>query len=138
MHNLDYVKFVYREEVSQLNTLRSGLLCVIIYAIITTLTMPTTMAVTEQSEPNIYDERRALFDAMSQLTNIPWYYLAGIDQYERSLNTAHKNDRPQRDGLIAIYIPSEQWAGPTNPDLNDDHPATIQLNRLAGDRKSTR
>jgi len=77
--------------------------------------------------PSQYEARIYLFERMSALTGIPWFYLAAVDQYERTMTIANKKSRPARDGLIAIHYPEEQWAGPLNPDKNETNPRTITL-----------
>jgi len=69
-------------------------------------------------------ERKDLFDKVSAITGIPWYNLAAIDQYERTMNIAKK--RPVRDGaLIAIYYPEAEWVGYLNPDHEDQNVRSI-------------
>src|SRR5690349_11633028 len=63
--------------------------------------------------------RRQLFEQFQALTHIPWYTLAAIDQYERTLNTIKPKQRPRTPGLTAIYIPAKVWTGPLNPDPED-------------------
>ncbi|WP_349408383.1 M23 family metallopeptidase [Pseudalkalibacillus sp. SCS-8] len=70
--------------------------------------------------------RYALYHKMEALTSIPWYYLAAIDQYERSIRRAQK-DRPEEEGLIGIYYSPLQWVGPLNPNLDDKNANTISL-----------
>lgn len=65
----------------------------------------------------VFAERKALFDKVSTLTGIPWYDLAAVDQYERSLSLAKK--RPMSKGLIGIYYSELEWVGLTNPDHED-------------------
>ncbi|MFP3360358.1 peptidase M23, partial [Planococcus sp. SIMBA_143] len=40
------------------------------------------------TDEQIYTKRMELFQKSEALTHIPWYYLAAIDQYERSLRFA--------------------------------------------------
>lgn len=84
---------------------------------------------TDQSTDNTseFTVRFNLFQQMSVTTGIPWTYLAAIDQYERSMTTMNKKNRPVRDGLVAIYYPEEQWAGALNPDQADQDPGSIAL-----------
>ncbi|WP_371261578.1 M23 family metallopeptidase [Bacillus sp. MUM 116] len=77
-------------------------------------------------EPDVYQERMKLYKKVETLTQIPWYYLAAIDQYERSIRQVRK-DLPKADSVIGIYISPEKWAGLTNPNPSDENPATIQL-----------
>jgi len=72
-----------------------------------------------------FDQRKALLDKVSVLTGIPWFELAAIDQYERTLSLAKK--RPSRKGLVAIYYSELEWVGLTNPDHEDTNPASIRL-----------
>ncbi len=78
-----------------------------------------------QDKVRIYAERQALFEQYSAATGIPWYELAAIDQYERTMNLAHPKTRPMTEGLIEIRFSAAQWAGPLNPDPNDRQPASI-------------
>ncbi|MEB3100352.1 M23 family metallopeptidase [Ferviditalea candida] len=79
----------------------------------------------QMNKHQIYIERKNLFEQMSALTGIPWYYLAAVDQYERTLTIANRKKRPEAQGLIAIYFPPEQWAGALNPDPDDRSMASI-------------
>ncbi|WP_166240651.1 M23 family metallopeptidase [Paenibacillus turpanensis] len=88
------------------------------------------MAKAEKSStaPSIQEqfaERRTLYDNMSTLTGIPWYVLAAVDQYERTISIANPKKRPLRDGLISIHIPNNKWAGELNPDEIDTEPKSI-------------
>lgn len=69
-------------------------------------------------------ERMELFKKMEAATQIPWYYLAAVDQYERSLRFARK-DLPKPENPISIYFPASEWAGPLNPNPEDQDPETI-------------
>ena len=63
----------------------------------------------ENQKPN--QERYALYKKTEAITQIPWYYLAAIDQYERII---HQDDR-----IISISFPDSEWYGVTN--INKDH-----------------
>ncbi|WP_197035460.1 M23 family metallopeptidase [Paenibacillus sp. UNC451MF] len=73
----------------------------------------------------VFADRKDLFDKISAVTGIPWYYLAAIDQYERTINLARK--RPPSSGLIGIYFTELQWCGMMNPDHEDTNVGTIAL-----------
>lgn len=74
-----------------------------------------------ETEDPIYNERLALYKKTAALTQIPWYYFAAIDQYERNI---HK-DLPV-DQLISITFPPELWFGAGNiTNLKDDHIITL-------------
>lgn len=62
-----------------------------------------------EDEDSIYDERMALFKKTEALTQIPWYYFAAIDNYERNIKNS---DEPEQ--VISIAFPTELWFGPGN------------------------
>ncbi|TNJ64669.1 M23 family metallopeptidase [Paenibacillus hemerocallicola] len=74
-----------------------------------------------------FAERKQLFDEVSEVTGIPWNYLAAVDQYERTLSIANPKKRPRSAGLIGIYYSELDWAGIANPDQTDTNPASIAL-----------
>lgn len=74
-----------------------------------------------------FTERKALFDDIGAVTGIPWYHLAAIDQYERTLSLARPKLRPLRSGLIAISISEYAWTGFLNPDHQDTNATTIRF-----------
>ncbi|MDE3840018.1 peptidase M23 [Bacillus methanolicus] len=76
--------------------------------------------------PDIYAKRMELYKRVEATTNIPWYYLAAIDQYERNLRQARR-DLPKAEGAIGIYFRPEEWAGILNPDPADENPISIQF-----------
>lgn len=78
----------------------------------------------------VFQDRRALFDKFSTLTGIPWYYLAAVDQYERTISIAKK--RPMRDGLVGIYYSELDWVGLTNPDHEDTELVSIAFHNGKG------
>src|SRR5690625_2057678 len=54
----------------------------------------------------IYNERLALYKKTEALTQIPWYYIAAIDQYERNSQVDTSSEK-----VISISIPDELWFG---------------------------
>src|SRR5690554_1005175 len=86
----------------------------------------TVFAKEELTDEEIYKERLALYYKAEAITQIPWYYYAAVDSYERGLRQARK-DLPTEEGFIAIHFPKEIWAGEQNPNLDDDHPLSISL-----------
>lgn len=60
------------------------------------------------------------------LTDVPWYLLAAIDQFERNVRISRK-DLPDPEGPIAILIPKPQWVGPLNPTTSKRDPFYISL-----------
>ncbi|MFS0751001.1 M23 family metallopeptidase [Oceanobacillus sp. 1P07AA] len=57
-------------------------------------------------ENDIYEQRMALFKKTEALTQIPWYYFAAIDNYERNIKNS---DEPEK--VISIYFEEEVWYG---------------------------
>ncbi|MBA2940590.1 M23 family metallopeptidase [Paenibacillus sp. CGMCC 1.16610] len=75
--------------------------------------------------PNLNAERKELFEKTSIISDIPWAYLAAVDQYERTMNIAKK--RPVHKGITSIYFPESDWAGMLNPDQQDTNPKSISF-----------
>jgi peptidoglycan LD-endopeptidase LytH len=71
-------------------------------------------------------DRFALYQKYQSVTSIPWYIIAAVDQYERSLRTARR-DLPKSEGLTGMFYAPSQWVGPLNPNLEDTNPKTIAL-----------
>ncbi|MRX54592.1 peptidoglycan DD-metalloendopeptidase family protein [Bacillus idriensis] len=67
-----------------------------------------------------------LFKKAETITQIPWYVLASVDQYERNVRRT-RNDIPKAKGVIGIYIKPEIWTGLQNPDRSDTNPTSISL-----------
>ncbi|WP_054958229.1 M23 family metallopeptidase [Paenibacillus dakarensis] len=76
---------------------------------------------------DVFSSRRILYDRVSALTQIPWYRLAAIDQYERTLTSVHPKDRKHPERLTGIFVQPAVWSGPLNPNLEDTHPSSISL-----------
>lgn len=74
----------------------------------------------------INEQRWQLFKNVEAVTQIPWYYLAAIDQYERNIRFVRR-DLPKPDSVISIYFKNEQWAGLLNPNTTDDNPLSISF-----------
>ncbi|MFC4776099.1 M23 family metallopeptidase [Paenibacillus sp. GCM10023252] len=97
-------------------------------AIVTTLSLtPVSHAAplpVQQPDPLV--ERRVIYDQLSTLTGLPWYRLAAVDQYERSLSKARPKARPQLGKTVGVFVSEEDWAGSLNPDSSDVQPKSIQ------------
>jgi len=78
------------------------------------------------SQDELYTKRMQLYDQLSAVTLIPWYWLAAIDQYERSLTKVLPKARPALGELTGIYIDEQRWSGWLNPDSNDVAPLSIK------------
>lgn len=87
--------------------------------------IPTTSG-KELSQEEIFQKRMELYQRTEAITQIPWFYIAAIDQYERSIRAVRK-DLPDPPEITGIYIPPEQWVGPLNPNLEDSNPLTIGM-----------
>lgn len=73
-----------------------------------------------------FKKRMELYKRVEVITNIPWYYMAAIDHYERSIRSI-RNDLPKAEGVTGIYFKPEVWTGYLNPDRNDVNPLSIQF-----------
>ncbi|NRG45185.1 M23 family metallopeptidase [Bacillus sp. CRN 9] len=80
----------------------------------------------ENQAEDIYEERMALYKQVESVTNIPWYFLAAVDQYERNVRQSRR-DLPKAEGITGIYFKPEEWVGLLNPKLDDENPETIQF-----------
>lgn len=78
------------------------------------------------SETDTLAKRLELYKNMEVLTQIPWYYLAAIDQYEHNLRLTQK-DREKANGPIGIYIEPSIWVGALNPNQEDHQPISINF-----------
>lgn len=67
------------------------------------------------ADTNINQERMALYQKTEALLSVPWYYLAAMDQYERSTN----DTTDATDDIIAITFDPSIWYGPGN--LEESH-----------------
>ncbi|MDF0727443.1 M23 family metallopeptidase [Cytobacillus sp. S13-E01] len=93
-----------------------------------TFLLPTSHSNAEDNKnpEQIYEERMFLYKKVEVITQIPWYYFAAIDQYERSLRRSRK-DLPKAEGLTGIYFNPTFWAGSLNPNKEDTNQVSIGL-----------
>lgn len=70
--------------------------------------------------------RRSLYDKLSIVTGIPWFWMAAIDQYERSMSKVRPKARPMLGANVGVFIEQERWAGPLNPNVEDSSPVSIR------------
>lgn len=82
---------------------------------------------TPNSQSSLYTSRLALYRSVEALTGIPWYRLAAIDQYERTLTIAHPKDRKHAERVTGIFVTGPVWSGLMNPDPEDRHPRSISF-----------
>ncbi|WP_062109376.1 M23 family metallopeptidase [Bacillus niameyensis] len=80
----------------------------------------------ELTQDEIFEKRMDLYKKTEATTQVPWYYLAAIDQFERSIRDVRK-DLPDPPAITGYYIPPEIWSGALNSTLEDINPMTIEL-----------
>ncbi|MBA4602776.1 M23 family metallopeptidase [Thermoactinomyces mirandus] len=73
------------------------------------------------------DDLLYLFKSMQILTDVPWYYLAAINQFEKNLRHPEKKKEKKSLKYLSIQIPKEVWAGILNPDPDDKNPESIKF-----------
>nr|WP_234396991.1 M23 family metallopeptidase [Bacillus massiliglaciei] len=73
-----------------------------------------------------YTIRMQYYKNIEAVLQIPWYYIAGADQYEHTLRKA-LHDREDAKGPVGIYMDPVRWTGPLNPDKTDINPLSISL-----------
>ncbi|WP_237690799.1 M23 family metallopeptidase [Paenibacillus caui] len=78
------------------------------------------------SSDEILGQRGELIREISELTHVPWVYLAAVDQYERTVTPKSKAEK-LKGRLIGINPRPEFWAGWLNPDPEDTRPVSISL-----------
>ncbi len=90
----------------------------------------SSVVVAEEKKELTYDERiekrMDLYKKMETITNVPWYYLAAADSFDRGLRKARR-DLPKEEGVIGLYYSAEQWVGPLNPNFEDTSPLSISM-----------
>jgi len=84
------------------------------------------MAKAENEQNDLFARRMELYQKIESVTNIPWYYLAAVDQYERNIRQSRK-DLPKAEGITGIYFPPEKWVGIMNPNPTDENPLSIEF-----------
>ncbi|WP_281426317.1 M23 family metallopeptidase [Paenibacillus agaridevorans] len=80
-----------------------------------------------QLAANLFDQRRELYDQLSNVTGVEWYWIAAVDQYERSMSKAKPKARPLLGQIAGVFVEPQRWAGPLNPDSDDSSPASIRF-----------
>ena len=89
----------------------------IVIVVLLTFIPVNSQPIHAEAEDPIFNERLSLYKKTEALTQIAWYYIAAIDQYERNI----KKDTTTVN-VISISIPSELWFGLGNASLlTDDH-----------------
>ncbi|WP_019243808.1 MULTISPECIES: M23 family metallopeptidase [Bacillus] len=93
-------------------------------AIISTILIFVHNDVEAQTNTFSDKKRMELFKNIEDNFQIPWFYMAAIDQYEHSIRNARR-DLPDSEGSIGILIPPEKWSGLLNPNIFDQNPRRI-------------
>lgn len=83
----------------------------------------TASAEDELTREEILAERMEIYVKYSSL-EVPWYYLAAIDQFERNIQEV-RSDLEKREEPIALNFTDQYWAGFANPHEQDDSPFLI-------------
>ena len=78
-----------------------------------------------QDEQQLLKKRMELYKRVEDSTQLPWYYIAAFDQYERSIRLARKDLKDPT--TLGILIPADKWTGLTNPNQKDTNPFTISF-----------
>lgn len=81
-----------------------------------------------ETNESIYDERLSLYKKTEAITQVPWYIIAAVDQYERNLQT----DIP-KDQIVSIQIDDVLWFGPGNTEKNMDETTITLFNGIGRD-----
>ncbi len=71
------------------------------------------------ADQTIYDKRISLYKKTEAISQVPWYYIAAFDQYER-------NKQTNNDEVISGRFENELWYGPGNVSFST-HTNMIQL-----------
>lgn len=79
----------------------------------------------KEQSASVYSERMQLYRKAEAVTQIPWYVLAAVDQYEENIRSNRK-DLPEKAGIISIYIPDYLWSGPENQILRTMRPSALK------------
>ncbi|WP_050616276.1 M23 family metallopeptidase [Bacillus testis] len=96
--------------------------CTFIFLLSCILFSPEAATASSSSSPDA--ARMAMYKQIEASYQIPWYYIAAIDQYEHSVRNT-RSDLPDSKGLIGILYSSEKWSGVMNPNPFDTNPARI-------------
>lgn len=86
------------------------------------------VATEQKEEALLANKRDELYRRMETLTNIPWYYLAAMDRYEKNIHRKKKEQNESaKDRITSITIPPQVWSGAFNPVEDDTNPSAIAI-----------
>lgn len=108
----------------EMRLLNKRLICTLI--IISLVSTIPIQSLAKGEQDDLFQTRMELYKTMDNIYQIPWYYIAAIDQYERNIQPV-RQDLPIKKGLISIYFSKEKWAGFLNPNPEDQNPMRIQF-----------
>ncbi|MEK4425509.1 M23 family metallopeptidase [Solibacillus sp. FSL K6-1523] len=94
--------------------------CILLWC---TVFSSVTFAQESPSQEDIFEQRMAYYKHFEEIS-VPWFQIAAVDQYERSI-MAVRSDIPKREGITAIQFSKAFWAGELNPYSDDTSPASI-------------
>ncbi|WP_244857102.1 M23 family metallopeptidase [Oceanobacillus sp. J11TS1] len=82
------------------------------------------------AEPNeqIYNERMALFKKIETITQVPWYYFAAMDNYERNTLPSSEEEK-----VISIQFDETEWYGLGNAANSTEQEIINQFGGLGKD-----
>lgn len=99
-----------------------------LFVILFLLLFAGTKAVSADSAENIFEQRISLYKKTAAITNIPWYYLAAVDQYERNVHSS-----TQEEKVISIHYPEHLWYGLGNASKIADEHVIIMFSGIGKD-----
>lgn len=99
----------------------------ICFSILILYTIFFTIIPSNSYAKNIYQERLQLYKKTAAMTNLPWYYLAAFDQYERNIQ------KDKAEQLVAITFPEEIWYGAGNIEQNEQVDTITLFNGVGQD-----
>ena len=96
----------------------------LIFIIILTTVVLFPEGTNANNQQKLYEQRLQLYKKTAAISNVPWYYIAAIDQYER--NKQSNEEEP----LIAITFEPVKWYGIGN--LQEKNAAIIRASNGIG------
>ncbi|WP_186576368.1 M23 family metallopeptidase [Aquibacillus kalidii] len=107
------------------------LLCTFLLSIFLFIFGAMSLQAEDLSQDQIFKEKMALYKKNEALTQIPWYYLAAVDRYEKNTQKETASDK-----FISITIPEEKWFGIGNSIHDTNHTWISLFNGLGKDGNS--